>query len=90
VVTDAARAVAALFENPPPEAEWRPVLRAVSRWAFGTLAPELRAQYGVAWSRARDAMLVATLGFVRTVRPGLPRRFRYIQPAETALARVRA
>jgi uncharacterized protein (DUF2236 family) len=90
LVTDAARAVAALFQNPPQEAEWRPVLRAVSRWAFGTLPPSLRAQYGVRWSRARDAMLVATLGFVRTVRPGLPRRFRYIQPAEIALARVRA
>jgi len=90
IVTDAARAVAGLFKDPPAEAEWRPILRAVSRWAFGTLPPALRAQYGVRWSRARNAMLVATLAFVRTVRPGLPRRFRYIQPAEMAQARVRA
>ena len=90
IVTDAARAVAGLFKDPPPEAEWRPVLRAVSRWAFGTLPPSLRAQYGERWTRAHDTMLVATLAFVRTIRPGLPRRVRYIQPAEMALARVRA
>jgi uncharacterized protein (DUF2236 family) len=90
VVTDAARAVAALFKDPPREAEWRPVLRAVSRWAFGTLPPRLRAQYGEPWSRAHDAMLVATLATVRTIRPALPRRFKYIQPAEAALARSRA
>ncbi|HJT37241.1 MAG TPA: oxygenase MpaB family protein [Actinomycetota bacterium] len=90
IVTDAARAVAGLFKSPPPEAEWRPVLRAVSRWAFGTLPPSLRAQYGVRWSRAHDAMLGATLALVRTMRPALPRRFRYIQPAEMALARTGA
>ena len=90
IVTDAARAVAGLFKNPPPEAEWRPILRAVSRWAFGTLPQSLREQYGVRWSRAHDAMLVATLATVRTIRPALPRRFRYIQPAEMALARAGA
>ena len=35
------------------------------------------AQYGVRWSRAHDAMQWATLAFVRTVRPGLPRRVRH-------------
>jgi uncharacterized protein (DUF2236 family) len=90
LVTDAARAVAALFKDPPPEAEWRPILRAVSRWAFGTLPPSLRAQYGERWSRGHDAMLVSTLAMVRTFRPALPRRYRYIQPAEAARARTRA
>ena len=90
IVTDAALRVAGLFKDPPPEAEWRPILRAVSRWAFGTLPPELRAQYGERWSRAHDAMLVTTLATVRTIRPALPRRFRYIQPAEMALARTRS
>ena len=88
LVTDAARAVASLFKNPPPEAEWRPVLRAVSRWAFGTLPPRLRAQYGVPWTPAHDAMKALTLGSVRLLRPALPRRVRYIQPAEAALARL--
>jgi uncharacterized protein (DUF2236 family) len=88
LVTDAARAVAGLFKNPPPEAEWRPVLRAVSRWAFGTLPPQLRAQYGVMWTPAHDAMKALTLRSVRLLRPALPRRVRYIQPAEAALARL--
>jgi uncharacterized protein (DUF2236 family) len=88
VVTDAARAVAALFKDPPPGAAWRPVLRAVSRWAFGTLPPELREQYGERSSRAHDAMLVATLAMVRSFRPALPRRYRYIQPAVLAARRL--
>ncbi len=90
IVTDAARAVAGLFRDPPPEASWRPVLRAVSRWAFGTLPPSLRAQYGVRWTRAHDAMTTMTLRSVRLLRPALPRRVRYIRPAEMALARMRA
>jgi len=89
IVTDAALAVASLFKNPPQEAEWRPVLRAVSRWAFGTLPPVLRAQYGVRWTRAHDVMREVSLGSVRLLRPALPRRVRYIQPAEAALARTR-
>ena len=48
VVTDAARNVAGLFLQPPPEAEWRPVLRTVARLAFGTLPPELRSGYHLA------------------------------------------
>jgi uncharacterized protein (DUF2236 family) len=87
IVTDAARAVASLFKDPPPEAEWRPVLRAVSRWAFGTLPPKLRAQYGVRWSRAHDVATTVSLRSVRMMRPALPRRVRYIQPAEAALGR---
>jgi len=88
LVTDAALVVAGLFRDPPKEAEWRPILRAVSRWAFGTLPPPVRAQYGVPWSPLRAAMNAATLRFVRMVRPALPRRYRYIEPAVAALARV--
>ena len=88
LVTDAARSVAGLFKKPPPEAEWRPVLRAVSRWAFGTLPPRLRARYGVWWTPAHDAMKAVTLRSVRLLRPALPRRVRYIQPAEAALSRL--
>ena len=36
-VTDSARKVAELFYDPPAEAEWRPILKGVSRLAFGTL-----------------------------------------------------
>src|SRR5206468_6591703 len=37
LVTDAARDVATMFRRPPPGAEWRPVLKAVAWWAFGSL-----------------------------------------------------
>ena len=36
-VTDGARRVLDLFLHPPEEAEWRPILRGVSRLAFATL-----------------------------------------------------
>jgi uncharacterized protein (DUF2236 family) len=89
IVTDAARTVAGLFKDPPKEAEWRPILRAVSRWAFGTLPPSVRAAYGVRWTPAHAVMSAMSLRFVRLVRPALPRRVRYIEPAEAALARTR-
>ena len=46
-VTEGARRVLDLFLEPPREAEWRPVLRGVSRLAFGTLPPRLQEAYGV-------------------------------------------
>ena len=49
-----AERVADLFRDPPREAEWRPVLKGVSRLAFGTLPPELRRLYGIE-RRARPA-----------------------------------
>lgn len=89
-VSEASRRVAALFRHPPPGAEWRPVLRAVSWWAFGTLPPRLRELYGVRWTRSREAALRATLGALRAARPAIPRRFRWILPAQQALRRSEA
>ena len=51
-VEEAAERVAALFRDPPREAEWRPVLAGVSRLAFGTLSPELGRSTG--WSSPRS------------------------------------
>jgi uncharacterized protein (DUF2236 family) len=90
VVTDASRRVADLFRRPPPEAEWRPVLRAVARWAFGTLPPPLRAKYGVVWGPVAEARLRASLAALKAARPVIPRRFRWILPAHRAAARARA
>lgn len=90
VVTEAALEVAEIFRNPPRDAEWRPVLGAISRWAFGTLPPSLRAQYGMRWNPAKDLALRATLRWLRTVRPIIPPRFRLIMPAVEAERRVRA
>jgi uncharacterized protein (DUF2236 family) len=88
-VTDSARAVAEMFIDPPAEAEWRPVLRAVSRWAFGTLPPPLRDGYGVRWNPVKELALRASLPSLRIVRPLLPLRYRYIQPYQTWLANER-
>jgi uncharacterized protein (DUF2236 family) len=88
-ITDSARSVAALFRDPPREAEWRPILRGVSRLAFGTLPPELRHLYGVPMSAPKRAAMGATFAAVRTLRPALPPRYRYIAPYEEWRARGR-
>jgi uncharacterized protein (DUF2236 family) len=88
VVTEAARKVADLFRKPPSEAEWRPVLRAVSWWGFGTLPPVLRTMYGIRWGAAREAALRASLRSLRLARPAIPRRFRWILPAQQAVRRA--
>jgi uncharacterized protein (DUF2236 family) len=89
-VTDSARDVAAMFRHPPREAEWRPVLRAVSWWAFGTLPPPVREMYGVRWNPAKELALRGTLRWLRLFRPAIPPRFRHIEPAQWAERRVGA
>jgi uncharacterized protein (DUF2236 family) len=78
--TDAALRVAALFHDPPREAQWRAVLRGVSRLAFGTLPPELRRVYGVEVGPARRRVMRATFAATRRLRPLLPPRYRFIAP----------
>jgi uncharacterized protein (DUF2236 family) len=88
-VTPAARRVAALFRQPPPDAEWRPVLRAISWWAFATLPPKIRDMYGIRHGPGRQAALRASLALLRVGRPAIPRRFRWILPAQVAHRRAR-
>jgi uncharacterized protein (DUF2236 family) len=88
VVSEASLRVAALFRDPPPEAEWRPVLRRVSRWAFATLPPRLRAMYGFRAGGPRRACYRVELALLRSVRPLIPRRFRLILPAQLGERRV--
>jgi uncharacterized protein (DUF2236 family) len=85
-VTEAARRVASLFEEPPAEAEWRPVLKVVSRLAFGTLVPPVREMYGFGMSPARRAAMAATFATLKAIRPALPERYRYIAPYQDWLA----
>jgi uncharacterized protein (DUF2236 family) len=80
LVTDNARRVAALFLDPPREAEWRPVLRGVSRLAFATLPPLVREMYGFPLGSAREAAVGATLAATKLVRPFLPSKYRYLAP----------
>jgi len=86
-VGDSARKVAALFHDPPREAEWRPVLKGVSRLAFGTLPPELRELYGIDLGPVRRAAMDATFAGTRAIRPLLPARFRFIAPYQDWLLR---
>jgi uncharacterized protein (DUF2236 family) len=79
-VTDAARSVAELFFDPPRDAEWRPVLKAVARLAFGTLPPEVRDGYSLPFGlKSRHAMR-AMFAVLRAVRPSLPPKYRFIAP----------
>jgi uncharacterized protein (DUF2236 family) len=87
LVTDAARRVASLFADPPPQAEWRPVLGLVSRLAFATLPATIRAQYGVELTPARRIETRAAFATLRTIRPLLPSRYRFIAPYQEWLAR---
>jgi uncharacterized protein (DUF2236 family) len=87
LVTDSARRVAGLFEDPPREAEWRPVLGVVSKLAFATLPAPVRRQYGFELSPARRAAVRTTFAALRAMRPLLPARFRYIAPYQDWLAR---
>jgi uncharacterized protein (DUF2236 family) len=79
-VNDAARAVADLFVHPPADAQWRPILKAVSRLAFATLPPVLRREYGIDLGIGRRAGMRATFAATKALRPLLPPKLRYIAP----------
>jgi uncharacterized protein (DUF2236 family) len=87
-VTDGAREVADLIRHPPPEVPWRPVLRQVAWWAFGTLPPLLRGLYEVSWNPAKEVRLRASLMALKLVRPALPANLREIVPARVAAKRM--
>jgi uncharacterized protein (DUF2236 family) len=79
-VTEGARRVAALFMDPPKDAEWRPILPHVARLAFGTLPPAVREMYGVRWNAAKEAALRTTFAALRAGHRLLPPKYRYIEP----------
>jgi uncharacterized protein (DUF2236 family) len=88
-VTEGARRVLSLFFEPPPEAEWRPVLRGVSRLAYGTLPPRVREMYGMPFGVGRRAAMKASFPLIRVARPLLPAKVRYIGPYMNFLLRQR-
>ncbi len=79
-VTEGARRVLDLFLEPPREAEWRPVLKGVSRLAFGTLPPRLQEAYGIPFGPAKRTGVRATFPAIRALRPLLPPKYRFIAP----------
>jgi uncharacterized protein (DUF2236 family) len=90
LVTDAARSVGDLFLDPPRDAQWRPVLRLVAGLAFATLPQEIRDAYGVRVDALRAGASRAAFAAVRTVRPLLPHRVRFIAPYQRWQARRRS
>lgn len=88
-VTDGARRVLDLFFDPPAEADWRPVLRGVSRLAFGTLPAHIREMYGVPFGSLKRASMHATFPLIRASRPLLPPKYRFIAPYTEFLMRQR-
>jgi uncharacterized protein (DUF2236 family) len=87
-VGDETMKVAALIRQPPPEVPWRPVLKLIASWAFGTLPAPLRLAYGLRWSTARQMRLRAQLGTLKAIRPALPARFRHLLVARDAARRM--
>jgi uncharacterized protein (DUF2236 family) len=89
-MSDAARTVAGLFHHPPREAEWRPVLRGVSRLAFGTLPPVMRELYGVRMTPRRRVAMSGVFATLRRMHLILPPRYRFIAPYQEWRRRDRA
>ena len=86
-VTEGARRVLDLFFDPPAEADWRPVLRGVSRLAFGTLPGHIREMYAVPFGPSKRAAMRAAFPLIRTTRPLLPPKYRFIAPYTEFLMR---
>jgi uncharacterized protein (DUF2236 family) len=79
-VTYGAERVAGLFLDPPPDAEWRPILPQVARLAFGTLPPVVREMYGVRWNAAKEGALRTTFAAMRLAHDLIPVKYRFIEP----------
>jgi uncharacterized protein (DUF2236 family) len=82
VVTDAARAVAATVLDPPVPRALRPAVRVLNLATVGLLPWDLREQYGLPWSRAREALLRSSAASVRRGLPLLPARVRLLDPED--------
>jgi uncharacterized protein (DUF2236 family) len=87
-VTDGARRVGELIRHPPREVPWRPVLWQIAWWAFATLPPPLRDQYGVRWNPFRELRLRGSLASTKLLRPALPEKYRLVVPARLAARRL--
>jgi uncharacterized protein (DUF2236 family) len=87
-VTNDSLKVAHLITNPPPGVPWKPVLRQIAWWAFATLPPTLRREYGVRWHIGSELGARGTLLGLKAIRPVLPKRYREVLPARMASSRV--
>jgi uncharacterized protein (DUF2236 family) len=88
-VTEGARRVLDLFFDPPAEAEWRGVLRGVSRLAYGTLPDAVREMYGVPFGPLKRSAMRASFPLLRVGHHLIPPKYRYIAPYQEFLLRQR-
>jgi uncharacterized protein (DUF2236 family) len=87
-VTPAARSIArkVLYPDPRiPAIAWD----AAHLISISTLRPELRGQYGIGWSPARERGMRAVAAATRRVLPFVPRVLRHVPHARSADRRVR-
>jgi uncharacterized protein (DUF2236 family) len=88
LLTDVSLNVADIIKRGPVPAAIKPIWWFIRFAAFGTLPPTVRDLYNVRWSVARQRVLDINLDLLRTIRPGLPRRYRLIAPARWAEDRI--
>ncbi len=83
------RRVAATVLHPPVSSRLaRPGMDVLGFIAAGLLPGEVRAAYGLGWTRAHSAAHLVTCLWVRSARRALPRRFRISPVYDRALARA--
>ena len=87
-VREDARRLAPPILRPPLPLPLRPVGALQELVTVGILPPRLRAAYGLAWTPARERVLAASAGAVRTVAPLLPAALRRWPQARAALRRA--
>lgn len=88
LVTDVAREVADLIRGGPVPWHLKPIWAFISFAAIGTLPDEVRRLYGFRFGPIRRTVLRANLWVLKRVRPFLPKRFRWILPAQIAERRA--
>lgn len=88
LVTDVAREVADLIRGGPVPWHLKPIWAFISFAAIGTLPEEVRRLYGFRFGPIRRRVLRANLWVLKRVRPFLPKRLRWILPAQIAERRA--
>lgn len=84
VVSDTARALAAGLLSPPLGVVGRPLIGLARLATIGLLPPPIRRAYGFAWDEAQERALRRAAGFLRRVRPLVPRILRQWPAARVA------
>jgi uncharacterized protein (DUF2236 family) len=88
-VTDTARRLSREILMPPVPGVLRPAFWLANLPAVGLLPPDIRAAYGLPWSRGRALALSALATLSRRTLPLAPRALRYWADARRAERRLR-